>query len=330
MATAPPPVAHTLFRKQMLAKRGPIDNAGSITASVNSNFDLGSTIFKSLPAKSLGRVFQNTKLDETIVWSEEVAAAIEADYTSLPKQVSSDDGIFKFMFEECDFSIEHADGSFLDHLYFCRDYGALHYPEESARVLLLHSICGVGTNCFPMSVSKLPMLKTLLSLEEYCQIEAFPSILRLLVHGPLLAELLAAESTKLEYGLRAVRFRRLLDNEPLELSADQLWKQLNFQLIHAMDFLPPAAWQRTGSTYFFHIFDSLHRLLTAQGKLGAKIDWSGFGSSKPLLEGARPNTWRHWLVDLVPSAVVLRLASKQIAKYSAAVGHSLEYELVWA
>jgi hypothetical protein len=30
--------------------------------------------------------------------------------------------IFEFMEQHCDFACEHADGSFMDHLFFCRDY----------------------------------------------------------------------------------------------------------------------------------------------------------------------------------------------------------------
>ena len=45
--------------------------------------------------------------------------------------------------------------------------------------------------------------------------------------------------------------------------------------------------------------------------------------------GTRPDTWRHWLIDMVPSRATSLLAANQIAKYSAAIGHSLEYELVF-
>ena len=48
-----------------------------------------------------------------------------------PPPVSRLDLILDFMHAECDFNVEHADGSFLDHLNFCRDYSALHYPEVS-------------------------------------------------------------------------------------------------------------------------------------------------------------------------------------------------------
>ena len=45
-------------------------------------------------------------------------------------------------------------GSFLDHLQFCFEYGSIHYKQHSPRVLYLHSIMGVGTNLFPMPMSK--------------------------------------------------------------------------------------------------------------------------------------------------------------------------------
>ena len=38
------------------------------------------------------------------------------------------------MEHECDFKCEHADGSFMDHLYFCVDYCRLHYSKQSPRV----------------------------------------------------------------------------------------------------------------------------------------------------------------------------------------------------
>jgi len=233
------------------------------------------------------------------------------------------------MFEECDFAIEHADGSFLDHLNFCQEYAARHYTKAATtpRVMLLHSICGVGTNCFPMTLEKLPMLRTLLSTEDMAQIEAFPSILRLLVHGPLLAELAACDAATLGK-LLAIRCRRLLDNEPITLSASQLWEQLNYQLIHAIDFLPPASWKRTCGTYFFHIFVELHELLSRVGELKANVGWNPEWM-QPLAEGALPPTWRHWLIELLPTRLVLKLSSKSMEKFSSAVGHSLEYALEW-
>jgi hypothetical protein len=74
--------------------------------------------------------------------------------------------LFDFMENQCNFKMEHADGSFMDHLFFCRDFSAVHYPQISPKILFLHSILGVGTNFFPMEVGKVPMLKGLLTEEE--------------------------------------------------------------------------------------------------------------------------------------------------------------------
>jgi hypothetical protein len=268
-------------------------------------------------------------LDTKLEFLQGAVAEIEAAYAALgpPRHLADDAPIHKFMLEHCDFSCEHADGSFLDHLIFCREYAARHYEAASGapRVMLLHSIMGVGTNCFPMSIDKLPTLAKLCAPHEMAHIEAFPSVLRLLVHGPLLEELCACPTEKLA-GLRKLCLHRLLDNAPIELSGAQLWEMLNYQLIHAVDFLPAAAWQRTSNEYFFGIFVALHELLTRVGQLQAKVGWDPEWM-QPMAPGARPDTWRHWLVDLVPNAAIRLMAAKQIAKYSADVGHSLKYSL---
>ncbi len=51
------------------------------------------------------------------------------------------------------------------------------------------------------------------------------------------------------------------------MAAQALWTQLNLQLIHAIDFLPPGSWQRTCNEYFFAIFVKLHGLLTRCGEV---------------------------------------------------------------
>ena len=43
-------------------------------------------------------------------------------------------------------AMEHADGSFLEHLVFCHDYAARYYPEHSPNVALLHSL-KLAKNC---------------------------------------------------------------------------------------------------------------------------------------------------------------------------------------
>jgi len=320
-----------MLRKQRLALARPVDNASVITATFDPEFRLDHTIFKTLPQSGIKALFQRSKLDAQLEFSSDAAVDIEKSYETMPSapEYPNNQAIFRFMLEECDFSTEHADGSFLDHLHFCREYVARHYPKGKPNVMLLHSICGVGTNCFPMTVEKLPALRKLLPPAEMIQIEAFPSVLRLLVHGPLLAELCACDTDKLA-SLSALSFHRVLDNAPLRLTADELWEQLNYQLIHSIDFLPPAAWKRTrGGDYFFEIFAVLHALLSRVGQLHADVGWDGDASCLPMQPGARPDTWRHWLIDMLPQRVVLKLASKGIADYSAQVGHSLEYTLAY-
>ena len=201
------PVAHDLKRKQALATGRITDNAGRLTATLVDQFDLSHTIFKTLPPRSLPALFARTKIDMHYTFDPRLAAEIEKSYSRVPRPVADDSAIFKFMHEECDFSIEHADGSFLDHLHFCHEYAARYYTTASSspRVLLLHSIMGVGTNCFPMTLEKVPMLKSLVSEKDFTQLEAFPSILRLLIHGYLLNELAACDATELAR-LRAIRF----------------------------------------------------------------------------------------------------------------------------
>lgn len=332
MATELQAASHNLLRKQILAVGHPVDNAGRVTATVEPDFDLSLTIFKSL-SPGVKTLFQRTKLDARLHFSEAARAEIERLYAALPapprRSLADDTAIHKFMLEQCDFSCEHADGSFLDHLHFCQEYALRHFPTSAAapRVLFLHSIMGVGTNCFPMALDKLPALRELVTPEEFAHIQAFPSMLRLLIHQPLLAELGGCSTEKLQR-LSALRLYRVIDNAPIELTAAQLWEHLNFQLIHAIDFLPAAAWKRTSNEYFFEIFWQLHALLTRLGELRAKVEWDDEWMQDHT-DGARPSTWRHWLVDRVPHRAILKLASKQIANYSAQVGHSLKYELVF-
>ena len=68
-------IAHTLLRKQAIARGGPTDLAGSFVASVNPDFDINQTIFKTLP-HGLKRMVQRTRLDSSLEWTVEAEAAI--------------------------------------------------------------------------------------------------------------------------------------------------------------------------------------------------------------------------------------------------------------
>ena len=135
MPTAPiQPVEHSLLRKQALALARPSDHAGSFVATVDPAFSLGATIFQTLPV-GVKTYFQRTKLDNKLLFHERARAAIEAAYARAgPAPVIADDTpLHAFMLTECHFSMEHADGSFLDHLFFCREYA----PHAMRRTLSL-------------------------------------------------------------------------------------------------------------------------------------------------------------------------------------------------
>jgi hypothetical protein len=103
---------------------------------------------------------------------------------------------------------------------------AVHYPGHSPNVLFLHSICGVATNLFPMDPSKLPVLAAILSPEELTQIQAFPSMLRLLYDLHLLKVVVDGKkkrSNEKERGGKRLFFLLLGNNSVLTLGAFQAY-----------------------------------------------------------------------------------------------------------
>ncbi|MEX1167507.1 MAG: hypothetical protein WEK74_11690, partial [Hydrogenophaga sp.] len=92
---------------------------------------------------------------------------------------------------------------------------------------------GTATNTLAMDASKLPQLKALLTDFEAIQVEAFPSILRLLYNKGLLEEL---EHNMYRLGdLQALHFHRVIDNEQLTIGVDDFWINLNYHLMHFVD-----------------------------------------------------------------------------------------------
>ena len=112
------------------------DHSEEVVIASNSDFDLNSTIFFNADG-SLTRLFLKTKLGLKFFWSEEAIRKYSCPIPSAPKH---NERLVEFMKHDCNFKMEHADGSFMDHLQFCYEYSAVHYKEHSPRVLLLHSI----------------------------------------------------------------------------------------------------------------------------------------------------------------------------------------------
>uniref|UniRef100_A0A7S2H4E8 Uncharacterized protein n=1 Tax=Alexandrium andersonii TaxID=327968 RepID=A0A7S2H4E8_9DINO len=318
-------VEHNMQRQAAIATGGPEDHVGCVAIVPNESFELDKTIFRSLTAVTL-RYIARAKLGNNLFWSDAAVDAIRKAYTAIPAAPSVDKAILDFMAEECDFAMEHADGSFMDHLNFCHDYSAVHYKEHSPRVLFLHSIMGVGTNYFPMATDKVPQLKAMLTDFEYKHIEAFPSILRLMNAHALLDEL-SANRDRLDK-LERVTFHRVLDNEPLSLSSEDFWIAMNFQVIHSMDFLPAACWASQMSEPLFQTFVEMITFMRGTGRLKARVNFDH--PSGDINVQGQPLTLGSCIFRFLPSKFTRKRQIKEITKYSKDIGHSLAYELQWA
>jgi hypothetical protein len=167
-------------------------------------------------------------------WSDDAVARASREYASVAWRVTSPatkwPALAKFMRDECDFRAEHAQGSFMNHLTFCHDYCVAHFPAALRGVtclpLFVHSIMGAGTNYFPMAAEKVPLLRSLVAADEFAHVQAFPTLVRLLRSHALIDALqrgLDLPSLGRKAALRGVRFHRLVDNAPIELTTEQLW-----------------------------------------------------------------------------------------------------------
>ena len=189
---------HDVRRKAALAFARALDHTSNVKIIQNKSFDIDKTIFHSLTGDF--RKAMSVKFGQIPDFSEDRAKEIKAAYSRASKTicpvVNIETSITQFMNEDCDFKMEHADGSFKDHLAFFMDYCNAYYPNHSPRVGLLHSIMGVGTNFFPMTKEKIPKLFSMLTPEEITHIQSFPSILRLVFATNLMQQLTAVYTEK--------------------------------------------------------------------------------------------------------------------------------------
>jgi hypothetical protein len=269
-----------------------------------------------------------TRVGKEPHWDSAAAADVEAAYGNAHEAhplPAIDAELLRFMVESCDFDVEHADGSFLDHLYFCFEYSNQHYAQRSPIVMLLHSILGTGTNTFAMSADKIPTLRALMTPFDWRHVEAFPSVLRLLYDLPLRREL----RTHLHdaSALTSISFRRVIDNAPITLSGDDFWIQLNYQLIHLIDFLPAANWASHANETAFILFRDLYDLLKRCGKLDIQLDYTPTTSPRRLQR--EQADLPAWLTTLIPIALSERMAAKSVARFSKRIGHSMGYTTEW-
>lgn len=317
----------TFHRKAAVAYGAALDHAGKVQIKGIANFDLDRTIFQTLEG-TLARYVMRKRVAKEVFWTDSAAGTVQKAYDTICSDKALPEvepALIQFLVDECDFDVEHADGSFLDHLYFGFEYSARHYPEHSPLVMLLHSILGTGTNTFAMGAEKIPMLEPLLTPFEWCQTEAFPSVLRLLYSGDLRRELQA--NVARADSLKSVKMHRVIDNAPIEMSGEEFWIALNYQLIHLIDFLPVANWAAHQSDTSFILFRHMYSLMQAAGKLQARIDYTpatGSGGRQ-----GEDNGFGGWLTTKIPINLAERLASKSVRTFSERIGHSLDYTLVW-
>jgi hypothetical protein len=317
----------TFHRKAAVAYGAALDHAGKVQIKGIPNFDLDRTIFQTLQG-TLARYVMRKRVAKEVFWTDSAAGKVQKAYDAISEANTLpqvDPVLIQFLVDECDFDVEHADGSFLDHLYFGFEYCARHYPQHSALVMLLHSILGTGTNTFAMEASKIPALEMLMNPFEWRQTEAFPSILRLLYTGDLRREL--QENAARANTLKSVRMHRVIDNAPIELSGEDFWIAMNYQLIHLIDFLPVANWAANQSDTSFILFRHVYAMMQSAGKLEARIDYTP--ASGPASRQGENNGLGGWLTTKIPVSLSERLASKSIRSFSDRIGHSLDYTLVW-
>ena len=315
-----------LQRKAAITGGGAFDHAGEVRVERLVGFDMKRTIFGAL--EGVPKMFMTEKLAKEPVWNDAPAAEVEAAYAELEaaKPIPKiDQRLIDFMVDECDFSMEHADGTFLEHLVFCHDYAARHYPDHSPNVALLHSILGTATNTFAMDAAKIPKLNELLTDFESLHMQVFPSVLRLFYNGDFLDEL-EANLHRLDQ-LEALHLHRVIDNEPLTIDAENLWINLNFHLMHFVDFMPSANWSSQRADPLMQMFQRLSDLLDRADKREAAVTVSFPTDKAAPIDEERTLVGR--ITGLLPPSITMKLAKKSIQEYSDEAGHDLTYRLTW-
>lgn len=317
----------TFQRKAAIARGAALDHAGSVRVEPIPDFDLDRTIFQTLSGR-VARYVMRKRIGNEVRWFADPAASVQAAYDHALAQHPLpvvDPALLSFLVEECDFDVEHADGSFLDHLYFCFEYSAQHYPGRSPLVMLLHSLLGTGTNTFAMTADKIGALTPLLTPFEWAHTEAFPSVLRLLYAGELRREL--RENVHRPDALRSARFHRVIDDAPITMTGEDLWIALNYQLIHLVDFLPVANWAAHQNDTSFILFRDLYDLLGKAGKREARVGYTP--ASGPRTLSGEQHGLGSWLTTHIPVGLSERMAAASVARFSQRIGHSLRCELTW-
>jgi hypothetical protein len=323
VTTRPEP---NLQRKSAIAYAGARDYTGHVDIKPIAGFDLNRTIFQTLESP-IARYIMTQRVGKHIDWHTETAGQVQTAYASATESLELPEvspALMDFLVTECNFDVEHADGSFLDHLYFCFEYTLKYYPQGLPLVMLLHSILGTGTNTFAMSADKIPALQALMTEQEWVQTEAFPSVLRLLYDGGLRRELWQ----NLGRNIRSISMQRVIDNAPISLTGDEFWEAMNYQLIHLVDFMPVANWAVHQNDTSYILFRDVYSLMNQAAKRHAEVTYNG-PEGRSSLE-CEEVTMGGWLATKVPVSLAEKMAAKSVRRFSEMCGHSLDYAIEWA
>ena len=121
---------------------------------------------------------------------------------------------------------------------------------------------------------------------------------------------------------------RVIDNATISLSAAEFWVHLNYHLIHLLDFLPAALWQLQANDILLMKFVEVHDFLCDMGKKVAVVDYDA-ASSEPQAD-EMPLTLGKLIYKIAPRPLLVKMAQKEVKRWSCDVGHSLEFSLRWA
>ena len=112
------------------------------------------------------------------------------------------------------------------------------------------------------------------------------------------------------------------------MDAENLWNQLNYQLIHYIDFLPPANWSLHCSDIFIQNFIELSLFLDKVNKRMATV---GFPiPSSDLTKGVQEElSLGSRVANLIPAGLKKKAAAKSIRTFSKRIGHSLDFSFSW-
>ena len=120
---------------------------------------------------------------------------------------------------------------------------------------------------------------------------------------------------------------RVIDNARITLSAQDFWTQLNYQLIHLIDFLPVSNWSAHANDTAFIIFRDLYALLDETGRLDTQLSYSP-ATTGTAIQGESQSLGAK-IVDMLPVKLSEKMAAKSVRRFSERIGHTMDYEVVW-